>query len=31
MNIDEENMAALAGMLILFILGYAFFKGMGWA
>jgi hypothetical protein len=31
MNIDEDSLAALAGMLILFIIGYAIFKGAGWA
>lgn len=31
MKLDEDNAAALAGMLMLFILGYAFLKGMGWA
>jgi hypothetical protein len=30
MQIDEDNMAALAGLLILFIVGSAFCKGMGW-
>lgn len=31
MRLDEDNLAALAGFLIIFIIGYAFFKGMGWA
>lgn len=31
MQFDEDSAAALAGMLVLFILGYAFLKGMGWA
>lgn len=27
---DEDSLAALAGMLLLFILGLAFLKGLGW-
>ena len=31
MSFDEDNLAALAGLLILFIIGYAILKGAGWA
>lgn len=28
--LDEDSLAALAGMLLLFIIGTAFLKGLGW-